>query len=106
MKQTFLVACVLLFACGPGGRHNGTGDDDDGSGSSCPVCSDDKMAVVDCNGKVQACPPDQSCSNGACMPACEAAEQNHASIGCDYYSVDMDAASGPPQDGCYTVFVA
>src|SRR6185312_13151149 len=33
-------------------------------------------------------------------------EDNHASIGCDYYAVDMDAADGPPQDACYTVFVA
>lgn len=40
------------------------------------------------------------------MPACEAAEANNASIGCDYYAVDMDAAMGPPQDACYTVFVA
>ena len=40
------------------------------------------------------------------MPACEAAEKNHASIGCDYYGVDMDAAMGPPMDACYTMFVA
>ncbi|HEY5947329.1 MAG TPA: IgGFc-binding protein [Kofleriaceae bacterium] len=99
--------CVLLAACGPGGRDGdnggGSGDDD---GNTCPRCSDDKMSVVDCNGKVTACPPEQGCSNGACMAACEAAEKNHASIGCDYYSVDMDAASGPPQDACFTVFIA
>ena len=106
MKQTFVLVSVLLCACGPSSRHNGSGGDDDGSGSSCPVCSDDKMGVVDCNGKVTACPPDEQCSNGECMPACSAAESNHASIGCDYYSVDMDAASGPPQDACFTVFIA
>ena len=106
MKHTFLFACVLLIACGPGGRSGtGGGGDDDGS-STCPVCSDDKMSVIDCNGNVPACPPEQACSNGACMQACEAAEQNHASIGCDYYGVDMDAAQGPPQDACYTVFIA
>jgi hypothetical protein len=103
--RTFLLACVLLVACGPGGRDNGD-DDGSGGGSSCPVCSEDKMSVVDCNGKVTACPPDSGCSNGMCMPACEAAEQNHASIGCDYYAVDMDAAMGPPHDACFTVFVA
>lgn len=70
------------------------------------MCSDDKLSVIDCNGGVTACPPDQACSNGACMSACEAAEKNHASIGCDYYAVDMDAASGPPQDACFTVFIA
>jgi hypothetical protein len=106
MKLTFVFACVVLFACGPGGRGNGNGDDDGSGDSQCPVCSEDKMSVVDCNGKVTACPPEQGCSNGACMPACEAAENNNASIGCDYYGVDMDAAMGPPQDACYTVFIA
>ncbi|HEX5060869.1 MAG TPA: IgGFc-binding protein [Kofleriaceae bacterium] len=106
MKQTFLLACVLLFACGPAGRdgNNNNGDDDDGA--TCPRCSDDKMSVIDCNGNATACPPDQGCSNAQCMPACEAAEKNHASIGCDYYGVDMDAAMGPPMDACYTMFVA
>ncbi len=107
MKQTFLLVCVLLFACGPGGRNGGNGGDDgDDDGNTCPRCSDDKMSVIDCNGNVTACPPEQGCSNGACMPACEAADKNHSSIGCDYYGVDMDAASGPPQDACYTVFIA
>jgi hypothetical protein len=105
MKHTFVFACVVLIACGPGGRGNG-GDDDGGGDGTCPVCSEDKMSVVDCNGNVRACPPEQGCSNGTCMPACEAAEKNNASIGCDYYGVDMDAAAGPPQDACYTVFIA
>ena len=35
-----------------------------------------------------------------------AAEANNSSVGCDYYGVDMDAASGPPHNACYTVFVA
>ncbi len=105
--KTFLLACVLMMACGPGDRNGGNGGDDTGDdGNTCPRCSDDKMSVVDCNGNVTACPPEQACSNGACMQACEAAEKNHASIGCDYYGVDMDAASGPPQDACYTVFIA
>jgi hypothetical protein len=106
MKQTFLLVCVLLCACGPGGRNGNNGDDGDDDGSTCPRCSDDKMSVIDCNGNATACPPEQGCSNAMCMPACEAAEQNHSSIGCDYFGVDMDAASGPPQDACYTVFVA
>src|SRR5690606_22464495 len=101
IKRTFLLACVLVIACGPGGRNDGTGGGDDDGTGSCPVCSDDNMSVIDCNGGVTACPPEQGCSNGACMAACEAAEKNHASIGCDYYGVDMDAASGPPQDACY-----
>ena len=59
-----------------------------------------------CDGKATACPPDQSCSLGKCMNGCAAAEANHSSVGCEYYAVDMDAAMGPPQDACYTVFVA
>ena len=106
MKLTLLLACVFAVACGPGGRNGSNdGDDDDGTGA-CPVCSDDKNGVVDCKGNVTACPPDSQCSNGECMPACEAAEKNHASIGCDYYAVDMDAASGPPQDACFATFIA
>lgn len=106
MRKTFVLACALFVACGPGDRggNNGGGDDDDGN--TCPRCSDDKMSVIDCNGNATACPPEQGCSNGVCMAACEAAEKNHSSIGCDYYGVDMDAAAGPPQDACYTVFVA
>jgi len=106
MKQTsVLVLALCLAACGPDGR-NGAGDDGTGSGETCPRCSDDKMSVVSCDGKVTACAPDQLCSNGECMNGCAAAEANHASIGCDYYAVDMDAAAGPPQDACFTVFIA
>src|SRR6185503_16576881 len=94
MRQTFLLVCVSWCACGPSGRdgHNG---DDDADGNTCPRCSDDKMSVVDCNGHVTACPPEQGCSNGMCMAACEAAENNHASVGCDYYAVNMDAGNIP-----------
>jgi hypothetical protein len=110
MKQAFLLACVVLIACGPGGRDGNNGGDDNGDdGNTCPRCSDDKMSVIDCNGNATACPPEQGCSNAQCMPACEAAEKNHASIGCDYYGVDMDAGSipgDPPLDACYAVFIA
>src|SRR5262245_41010171 len=110
--KLFLLSCVVLVACGPGGRHGGADDDDDGQ--TCPRCSEDKQSIIDCNGNAKACPDDALCapvegleSSGVmCQPACEAADNNHASVGCDYYAVDMDGASGPPQDGCFTVFVA
>ena len=105
MKQTFVLVLSMLAACGPGDRNGGNGGDDD-DGQTCPRCSDDNSGVVACDGTVTACAPDQQCSNGECMNGCQAAENNHASIGCDYYAVDMDAAQGPPQDACYTVFVA
>jgi hypothetical protein len=105
MRKTFALVLVLLAACGPDGRNGGNnGGDDDGN--TCPRCSDDKTGIVSCDGNVKACAPDQLCSNGECMNGCAAAENNHASVGCDYYAVDMDAASGPPQDACFTVFVA
>ncbi|MDB4962492.1 MAG: hypothetical protein JWP01_2491 [Myxococcales bacterium] len=108
-RQVVLGAVVIAaVGCGPGARSGG-GDDvgggDDGPGT-CPVCSDDKSAVVDCDGNAVACPLDQQCNAGMCMNACEAAEKNHSSVGCDYYAVDMDAAQGPPMDACFTVFVA
>src|SRR5688500_6518631 len=106
MKQTCVLVFVLLAACGPGGRGNGNGDDGDDGGDPCPRCSDDKTAVISCDGEAKACAPDQLCSNGECMNGCAAAENNHASVGCEYYAVDMDAADGPPRDACFTVFVA
>ena len=102
-----VVSTLTLIACGPGSRNGGddvAGGDD--ANPTCPVCSDDKSAVVDCNVNAVACPLDQQCNAGLCMNACEAAEKNHSSVGCDYYAVDMDAAQGPPMDACYTVFVA
>jgi hypothetical protein len=105
----FLLALCLLSACGPSvssGDDTG-GDDVDGSTNPiCPVCSADGTAVIDCDGNRTECPLDQACSNGACTDPCDAAEANHSSVGCEYYAVDMDAASGPPLDACYTVFVA
>jgi hypothetical protein len=107
MKLTFLLVAMFAVACGPGGRNGpGGGGDDTGNGETCPRCSDDNSSVVTCDGEERACGPDQSCSNGECMNGCAAAEANHASIGCEYYAVDMDAAAGPPQDACFAVFVA
>lgn len=101
----FALVGMAIAACGPDGRDTGGGGGDDDS-QTCPRCSDDKFAVIDCNGNATQCPPDQACNAGACMNACEAAEKNHSSVGCDYMAVDMDAADGPPRDACYTVFVA
>ncbi len=105
MVRTFALVLILLAACGPDARVSGGGDDTPGGGG-CPRCSADNSAVVDCDGVEIACPVDQQCADGACMPACEAADAEHSSIGCDYYAVDMDGAEGPPRGGCYTMFVA
>jgi IgGFc binding protein len=104
MRIASLALC-LVVACSPSRRGNGPNGDDDGS-DTCPRCSADKSAVIDCDGNATECNPDETCADGVCMNGCMAAETNHESVGCDYYAVDMDAASGPPEDACYTVFVA
>ena len=115
MKCHSLALASLAFSfvavgCGPDPRNGDDTPGDDDPGATCPRCSPDKSAIVACDGSAQACAPDQACSdtNGvaACMNACAAAEANGSSVGCDYFAVDMDAAAGPPQDACYTVFVA
>ena len=102
------LATVVAIGCGPGSRNgnNGNGDGDGGGPPVCPRCSDDNSATIDCDGNTFPCASGQLCSNGTCANACQAAEANHSSVGCDYYAVDMDAAQGPPQDACFTVFVA
>lgn len=107
-KSMVRVALVLgaLGACGPEDRVPGGNGDGGNTPGACPVCSDDNSAVIDCDGNTTVCALDQACNEGTCMSACEAAERNHSSVGCEYYAVDMDAADGPPRDACYTVFVA
>jgi len=73
---------LAAIACGPGDRRDGDGNGS-GSGSG--------------NGNGSGTPITKTCAD---------AEANHASVGCDYYAVDMDAAQGPPQDACFAVFVA
>jgi hypothetical protein len=72
----------------------------DGMGCS-PTCSADLHDVI-CGGSVvKTCPSDQGCSGGACIPACDAAVANNASVGCDYYVV----VGGPYTESCLAVFV-
>src|SRR5688500_8869164 len=103
------VVCMLaLVACGP--SVHGDDDDDDGNGDggqpARPHCTPDNTGYIDCEGNTFDCPVDMACGNGVCADPCLAAERNHSSVGCEYYGVDMDAASGPPLDACYTMFVA
>ncbi len=68
-----------------------TGDFSDAAtppGPGCFRCSRDLHAVLDCDGRLlKTCPPDQGCAVDRCVPACEAARVNGASIGCDYYAI-------------------
>jgi IgGFc binding protein len=94
MMRTLAVVISLaaIAACAPSRRGdddgNGNGNSDGGNGNGSNGGSD------------------APCVGNSCSASCTAAEMNHSSIGCDYYAVDMDGASGPPYDACYTVFVA
>ncbi len=73
------------------------------SGGCGVTCSGDLHNVVDCNNNVvTACPPDQGCAAGACVPACDAAKANKSSVGCDYYAVPATDYT----QTCFAVYVA
>jgi IgGFc binding protein len=80
----------LLGASGGPGELGTEGGSD---GGACKFrCSSDLHDVLDCSGNVlQHCPPDQGCGGASCVPACDSAQANKSSIGCDYYSVDPDS---------------
>ena len=82
-----------------------------GGGSNNAGCSADLQNVTDGMGNVlQMCPPDQGCSGGVCVPACQSASDSKGSIGCDFYAPDPPFYSnGTPSTyngSCYAVFVA
>src|SRR5271169_841692 len=73
----------------------GFGDTGKDTGNCGVTCSGDLHDVVDCNNNVvTACPPDQGCAAGACVPACTAASLNKSSVGCDYYAVPATDYTG------------
>jgi len=109
MRQ--IAVCFVMLAavaCGPA-RDRPKGGGGDGSGSnSCGggMCSSDLHNVLDCDGNVvTTCPPDQGCSAGACVPACQSAADNKSSIGCDYYSVDPDIID-EGLGACFAAYIA
>jgi hypothetical protein len=109
MKPALLLVAFVV-ACGPGSRRPGSeidgGDNTQGDAACGRQCSADLHAVVDCNGGVI-----EDCSNGlacdpttyTCQDACLAAEQNHRSVGCDYFATQMETYS---PGYCFAAFVA
>jgi hypothetical protein len=75
--------------------------------SACSAaCSSDFHTVLDCNGgPLQHCMGMEGCDSakGTCTNACQAAIDNKASVGCEYYATDMDQYS---QDLCFAAYVA
>ncbi len=69
-------------------------------------CSADLHSILDQNNNVvQQCPPDQGCGASGCVPACQAAQENQSTIGCDYYAVAPDAIP-EAQGGCFAAYIA
>jgi hypothetical protein len=74
-------------------------------------CSDDLHTVVDEQGDpVKECPSDQACSEGACIPACEAVALLQGTVGCDFWAPTPPfLANGQPgslSGPCFAVFLA
>ncbi len=97
---------------GDGGQPPGDGDinpfGDTGAnkdaGGNCGKCSGDLHSILDCNDNVvTTCPPSQGCAAGACVPACDAAQANKSSVGCDYYAVPATDFVGQT---CFAAFVS
>lgn len=92
---------------GFGGNFNLGGSTGEGTG-----CTADLQKTVDADGNiVEVCPPDQGCSEGQCVPACDAAANAQGSIGCEYWTPNppfyQNHATPTTYDGaCYAVFVA
>ena len=87
---------------GPGGMGGigGVG------GSGGLGCSLDLHSVVDKNGNVvETCAPDEGCSDGMCIKACQAAADAKGNVGCDFVAATpyFYANIAPP---CFAAFVA
>jgi len=97
-------ATQLLDAPFGGDGLIGFGDTGTSDGGCGLTCSGDMHDVVDCNNNViTQCPQDQGCANGACEPACQAANDTKSSVGCDYYAVPATDFVG---ETCFAVYVA
>jgi len=87
---------------GDGGSLIGTG----GGSTETLGCSSDLQYVVDEQGVVvKQCPPDQGCSGGECVAACQAAADSQGNVGCDFTVATPHFYVGiaPP---CFAVFLA
>jgi len=129
-KRAFAVLTVpavlfaVSFGCSKGGSgfteddggEGGIGDEggiippfggDGGEASTTSThCSADLHQILDQNNQVvMTCPPDQGCGQGGCVPACQSAEENKSTVGCDYYAVEPDTIN-VAQGGCFAAFVA
>ena len=101
------ISILAMTSCGPPPRHAVSPDATAlADAPDCAICSADLHTVLACDGatiKAQ-CTPDQACSQGQCVPACDAAVANGSTVGCDYYAYEIDDTNS--LGGCYAAFVA
>jgi hypothetical protein len=106
-----LAATVAVAACGPGARPRASGDagaSDASPDAACvsAMCSADQRDVLDCHGNVLVqCSATDACDpiGATCENACTVAQDQHRSVGCDYYATDMTTLN---PSYCYVAFVA
>lgn len=78
----------------------------DAQPDACPKthCSADLHDVVCDDGTgTTMCAANEGCANGACVAACDAANANQSSVGCDYWTIDPDTIA---VGECFAVFIA
>jgi hypothetical protein len=124
MRISFALIGLLLLGCGssssdpPATNGDATIGSDDGTDTGGIIldgdpdtagklgCSADLRSVVDATGKaVTTCPPDQGCSDGACVPACTAAGNSKGNVGCDF-RMATPLAYGTTLPPCFAVVLA
>ncbi len=76
-------------------------------GDACTThCSADLHDVLDCNGNVLiTCAANEGCDGTGCSAACQAAQINQSTVGCEYYAIDPDIIS-LGVGACFAAFVA
>jgi hypothetical protein len=100
-----VLVLVLVAACGPkskDGNTDATGDDD--APNCVAACSADGRAI-ECGNAVTDCADTEFCdpSTVTCANACDAADKEKRSVGCDYYATSMDVFR---HGDCFAAFVA
>ena len=95
---------------GPGGSGGAPAFDGGGGGdaATCAVhCSADLHQVVDCHGTVvKSCGQNQGCGpGGTCIDACQSAEANHTTVGCDFYAA-LPAPESLVTGSCFAALLA
>jgi hypothetical protein len=128
MRARLVLSTLLLLGCGGSSDDEGMLNNDASSGETSIDsevmdtgtfnvdgspdtagklgCSADLRSTIDATGKVvTTCPPDQGCSDGACVAACTAAGNSKGNVGCDFRMATPLAYSTtlPP---CFAVVLA